>query len=81
MDFITRFPKAQGKDGIFMVVDCLTKFALFFAISMEYSASQIADLFFREIFRLHGLPKMIVSDRDSRFMSTFWQELFWLVGT
>jgi hypothetical protein len=81
MDFITGFPKVQGKDGIFVVVDRLTKFAHFFAISMEYSASQVAELFFREVFRLHGLPKNIVSDRDSRFMSTFWQELFRLVGT
>jgi hypothetical protein len=81
MDFITGLPKVQGKDGIFVVVDRLTKFAHFFAISMEYSASQVANLFFKEIFRLHGLPRTIVSDRDSRFMSTFWQELFRLVGT
>jgi hypothetical protein len=59
----------------------LTKFAHFFAISMDFSASQVADLFFREVFRLHGIPKTIVSDRDNRFMSIFWQELFRLVGT
>lgn len=41
----------------------------------------MADLFFREIFRLHGLPTFIVSDRDSKFISTFWQELFRLCGT
>jgi len=58
----------------------LTKFAHFFAISIDYSAAQVADLFFREVFRLHGLPKTTMSDRDSRFMSTFWQELFRLVG-
>jgi hypothetical protein len=40
----------------------------------------VAELFFREIFKLHSLPKTIVNDRDSRFMSTFWQELFKLVG-
>jgi hypothetical protein len=64
-----------------VVVDRLTKFSHFFAISMDYSASQVANLFFREVFWLHGLPKTIVSDRDSRFMSIFWQELFRLVGT
>jgi hypothetical protein len=63
------------------VVDRLTKFAHFFAIPSDYSAAQVAELFFREIFRLHGLPKTIVSDRDSRFMGGFWQELFRLVGT
>ena len=41
----------------------------------------MADLFFKEIFRLHGLPSFIVSHRDSKFMSTFWQEFFRLCGT
>jgi hypothetical protein len=62
------------------VVDRLTKFVHFFAIAIDYSASQVADLFFWEVFRLDCLPKTIVSDRDNRFMSTFWQELFRLVG-
>jgi transposase InsO family protein len=80
MDFITGLPRAQAKDCIFLVVDRLTKFAHFFSIATDFNATQVADLFFREIFRLHGLPKTIVSDRDIRFMSTFWQELFRLVG-
>jgi hypothetical protein len=72
MDFITGLPNTQGKDCIFVVVDWLTKFAHFFAIATDFSAAQVAELFFWEIFRVHGLPKTIVSDRDSRFMSTFW---------
>jgi hypothetical protein len=72
MDFITGLPRAHGKDFIFMVVDRLTKFAQFFPIAIEFSATQVAELFFREVFRLHGLPKTIMSDRDNRFMSTFW---------
>ena len=71
----------QGKDCIFVVVDRLTKYTHFFAISAHYTAAQVAELFFREIFRLHGLSKTIISDRDSRFMGGFWQELFRLVGT
>jgi hypothetical protein len=71
MDFITVFPKAQGKDGIFVVVDHLTKFSHCFSIFMDYSALLIEKLFFRNIFILHGLPKAIVSDRDNRFMRTF----------
>jgi hypothetical protein len=62
-------------------VERLTNFAQFFSIAKDLSASQVADLFFREIFRLHGFPKTIVSDQDSIFMSTFWQDLFRLVGT
>jgi hypothetical protein len=93
MDFITGLPKVQRKDCIYVVVDRLTKFSHFYAILTEYSAVQVAELFFREVFRLHGLPKNrevfrlhglpknIVSDRDSRFIGTFWGELFRLVGT
>jgi hypothetical protein len=81
MDFITGLLRTQGKDYIFVVVDRLMKFAHFFSIATDFSATQVAELFFREIFRLHGLSKTIVSDRDNRFMSTFWQELFRLVGT
>lgn len=79
MDFITGLPMAQGKACIFFVVDQLTKYAHFFAISAQYTASQVIKLFLRDIFRLHGLPKTIVSDRDNRFMGGCWQELFWLV--
>jgi hypothetical protein len=60
MEFITGLPKAQGKDCIFIVVDRLTKFAQFFSISIDFSATQVADLFFREIFRLHGLPRPLL---------------------
>jgi hypothetical protein len=60
MDFITRFPRAQGKYCIFMVVDRLMKFAHFFPVATDFSATQVAELFFREVFRLHGLPKTII---------------------
>jgi hypothetical protein len=80
MDFITGLPKVWGKDCIYVVVGRLTKFAHFYAIPIEYSIVQVANHFFREVFRLHGLPKNIVSDRDSQFIGTFWRELFRLVG-
>jgi hypothetical protein len=60
MDFITGLPLAQGKDCIYVVVDRLAKFAHFFTISSKYFAAQVAELFFREVFQLHGLPKIIV---------------------
>jgi hypothetical protein len=81
MDFITGLPRVQGRDCIFVMVNRLTKFAHFFSIPIEYKATQVAELFFREIFRLHGLPRQIVNIRNGRFISTFWQELFRLVGT
>ena len=81
MDFITWLPRVQSRDCFFVVVDRLTKFAHLFAIVVDWSASQVAELFFREVFCLHGLPKTIVSDRDSRFLSTFWQKIFKLTST
>jgi hypothetical protein len=80
MDLVTGLPKVQGKDYIYVVVDRLTKFSHFYAIPTECNAVQVAELFFREVFRLHGLPKNIVSDRDSQFIGMFWRELFRLVG-
>lgn len=64
-----------------MVVDRLTDFTHLFEILADYKATQVAQLFFKEVFRLHGLPKNIVSDQDSRSISSFWHELFKLVGT
>jgi hypothetical protein len=81
MEFITGLPKVQGKDCIYVVVDMLTKFAHFYAILTEYNAVQVDDLFFREVLKLHGLPKNIISDRDSWFIRTFWRAFFRLVGT
>jgi hypothetical protein len=80
MDFIRGLPQVQGKDCIYVVVDMLTKFSHLFPISSKYFATQVAKLFFREVFQLHGLPKTIVSDRDNRFMGGFWHVLFRLVG-
>jgi hypothetical protein len=80
MDFITRLPQVQGKDCIYVMVESLTKFAHLFSMSSKYSTTQVAELFFKEVFQLHGLPKTIVNDRDSRFMGGFWQDLFKLVG-
>lgn len=70
-----------GKDCIFVVVDRLTNYAHLFYIAITYIAVQVADLFFREVFKLHMLPKEIVSDRENKFMSMFWQEFFSLSGT
>lgn len=76
MDFITGLVRVQGRDSIFVVVDRLTKFAHFFFIAVDWSASQVAKFFFWEVFCLHRFSRTIVSDKDSKFLSTFWQELF-----
>ena len=54
---------------------------IFFAVTSTISASEVVALLFKDIFILHGLPKVIISDRDSKFTSSFWQTLFGLVET
>lgn len=81
MDFIDGLPSSRGKSTIFVVVDRLSKYAHFMALSHPYTAVSIAQIFFENIFKLHGMPKSIVCDRDPAFTSQFWIELFRLHGT
>lgn len=81
LDFITGLPKSNRFDTIFVVVDRLTKYAHFVPLSHPYSASDVAAVFIKEVVKLHGIPRSIVSDRDRLFMSNFWQELFKSSGT
>lgn len=81
MDFITGLPKSEGKDVILVVVDRLSKYAHFVALSHPYSAVTVAQAYLDNVFKLHGWTRSIVSDRDSVFLSQFWQALFTLHGT
>jgi len=81
MEFIEGLPVSEGKDKIFVVVDRLTKYAHFMAIKKSYSAKEIAEIFCKIIYKLHGFPKVIVSDRDAKFKGNFWKELFNHIGT
>jgi hypothetical protein len=82
MDFIVRLPETlDGHDAILVVVDRLSKMAHFIPTHTKVDADEAAQLFFTHIFRLHGLPSSIVSDRDPKFTSSFWRVLFKLTGT
>ena len=81
MDFIVQLPVTKnGHDLILVVVDRLSKQVHFLPMVTKVTASEVAKLFFDQIFRLHGLPKVIVSDRDPKFISRFWQDLLKQLG-
>ena len=81
MDFITQLPRTKaGHDAILVVVDRLTKLAHFMPTTSDVDAKGTAELFDREIFRLHGMPEEILTDRGTQFTSQFSQELFRLRG-
>ncbi|GJU03261.1 ty3-gypsy retrotransposon protein [Tanacetum coccineum] len=81
MDFITHLPPSNGKTVIWVIVDRLSKFAHFLSLPTNFIAASLASIFLHEIYRLHGLPNSIVTDRDPLFLSRFWKELFAQLGT
>ena len=81
MDFITELPLSEGCDQLWVVIDRFTKMAHFLPLEKKKkTAADLAVTFAREIWKYHGLPTDIVSDRDSRFTSETWQEFLRLSG-
>ncbi|MCO5571422.1 hypothetical protein L7F22_025162 [Adiantum nelumboides] len=82
MDFIFGFPKSiHGNIGIWTIVDRFSKQAHFIPVKKTIKAHQMATLFISQVFKYHGLPTSIVSDRDPRMTSNFWKHLFENLGT
>ena len=76
MDFIEGLLVSRGTSVILVVVDRLSKYAHFMALAHPYSVITVAQVFMDIALKLHGMPSSIVSDRDSVFLSQFWQYLF-----
>ncbi|GJT63625.1 putative reverse transcriptase domain-containing protein [Tanacetum coccineum] len=82
MDFVTKLPRtSSGHDTIWVIVDRLTKFAHFLPIREDYKMDRLTRLYLNEIVSRHGVPISIISDRDSRFTSRFWQSMQEALGT
>ena len=81
MDFITGLPKSEGNIFIMVVVDILTKYAHFCELSNPFKTIIVATIFMETIQKLHGNPKIIVSNKDPIFTGNFWRVLFFCLGT
>jgi len=73
MDFIEGLPMSEEKDKIIVVVDWITKYAHFMGVKKRNSTKQTTKVFYKNIYKLHGFPKVIVSDRDTKFKGNFWK--------
>ncbi|KAK1427944.1 hypothetical protein QVD17_16705 [Tagetes erecta] len=82
MDFVTKLPRTpRGYDTIWVIIDRLTKSAHFLPIREDYKMERLAKIYVDEIVSRHGVPLSIISDRDSRFTSRFWQTFQRALGT
>ena len=76
MDFIVDLPPSKGFDSIFVMVDRLTKMAHFVPCNKTVTGKETARLFIDNVYKYHGLPDDIISDRGTQLTPKFWQSLF-----
>ena len=81
MDFITALPRDQGYDSVMTIVDRFTKIFTLIPCIETVSAVDCGHLFFENVFRRYGIPSSIVSDRDPKFTSKFWGDLWRLCSS
>jgi len=80
MDVIGPLPKSQGFNAILVITEYVTKMKIFIPTTTKITSSGIAVVFHHEVFRKHGLPKKIISNRGGQFVSKFMKDLYKLLG-
>ena len=81
MDEVSGFPESRGFTAIWVFMDKLSKMVHFVPVTkLGLGSEELGELFFTHVFRLHGLPRIVVSDRDARMTDEFWRTLFRLAG-
>ena len=80
MDWIVELPESGGYTQIWVIVDQLTKMAHFILLKTGVTAAELAQAFLQVIWKLHGLPDEIITNRDTKIISLFWQKLMHLMG-
>jgi len=76
MDLIEGLPSSKGSNFILVIVDLFSKYAHFLPLKHPFTARSVAQSFLSQVYKLHGMPQAIVSNRDKVFTSHFWRELF-----
>lgn len=81
MDFIPQLPLSDGYDNVLVVVDKLTKYAMFIPTTTKVDQFETVRLFFHHVISKFGIPRQVISDRDLRWSKIFWTEVCQLLGT
>lgn len=80
LDFVEGLPRSGWADCILVVVDKYSKYAHFIPLRHPFTALSVAKAYMAQVYKLHGMPSSLISDRDRVFTSNFWKELFGLAG-
>ena len=80
MDFIPKLPECEGYDNVLVIVDKLTKYAIFIPTTTTITEREIAELFFQHVISQYGIPRQVISDRDTWWQGDFWKEIYNKMG-